>query len=452
MDRKLHSNLILALIIVGIPTVLYIVIVFQLGRLAVWHDTDSQSFDLWISDLLGIGCSGQYSLSEEDAAKLAELGIPEEHGASAIMAQKWIAESFDIPIDVGIVLAIRRHEDAFGNAQGSYDGLTRALANPHLNPMKEAAAVKWLLNHWQLNDCRAKSLEADRQIYSDYSGYKGHWSAGEIGPGFIPSSAETVCKNGLRHHDDSDIAACDLFGAKGGAFGIAWYLQRIGYRADQSRQEKFNELFGWNQQGWYRDLLLDEAVEINKVVGDISVIVSSDSGEPAAIFQGAIGSILRDWAIQFVEFALLYPKVGGQAGFALPLNPDDIVRISQGFNQIHPGIDYSCYVGTPILAAGDAVVEKVLHLDYAFGIHVWLKHQDGLYTVYAHLSEVSVPEGTSVRKGEVIGECGSTGHSTGPHLHYGAYTEGPDTYHYFADAIDPDTLQGVCTLSNEDEL
>jgi murein DD-endopeptidase MepM/ murein hydrolase activator NlpD len=83
----------------------------------------------------------------------------------------------------------------------------------------------------------------------------------------------------------------------------------------------------------------------------------------------------------------------------------------------HSGVDLAAASGTPVLAvlAGSAhVVRSAL----GFGLHVILDHGGGLTTLYGHLSTLLVAEGDTVVAGDRIGDVGSTGNSTGPHLHF----------------------------------
>ena len=84
----------------------------------------------------------------------------------------------------------------------------------------------------------------------------------------------------------------------------------------------------------------------------------------------------------------------------------------------HQGIDYGCPTGTPILASDDGVVDFTANLTVGYGKYIRLKHDGGYITLYAHLSEILVREGQTVVKGQVIGKSGSTGNSTGAHLHF----------------------------------
>ncbi|HET7629226.1 MAG TPA: peptidoglycan DD-metalloendopeptidase family protein [Bacillales bacterium] len=83
----------------------------------------------------------------------------------------------------------------------------------------------------------------------------------------------------------------------------------------------------------------------------------------------------------------------------------------------HYGIDLAAPKGTPVHAAKAGVVKKS-YRSASYGNVVFLLHNNGYETVYAHLEKRYVNKGEHVQQGEVIGRVGSTGHSTGPHLHF----------------------------------
>ncbi|MEZ0208605.1 MAG: murein hydrolase activator EnvC [Candidatus Paceibacterota bacterium] len=92
----------------------------------------------------------------------------------------------------------------------------------------------------------------------------------------------------------------------------------------------------------------------------------------------------------------------------------------------HNGIDFSAKVGTAILSAADGMVVGTGNTDsscsgVSYGKWVLVKHNNGLSTLYAHLSVIQVSAGQSVKVGEKIGLSGNTGYSTGPHLHFTVY-------------------------------
>jgi murein DD-endopeptidase MepM/ murein hydrolase activator NlpD len=94
-----------------------------------------------------------------------------------------------------------------------------------------------------------------------------------------------------------------------------------------------------------------------------------------------------------------------------------------GYSRMHKGMDFRAGYGTPILAATDG---KVAAAGWAggYGNQVRLVHGGGMVTTYSHMSRIAAQPGATVRQGQVIGYVGSTGMSTGPHLHYELYKDG----------------------------
>ena len=105
------------------------------------------------------------------------------------------------------------------------------------------------------------------------------------------------------------------------------------------------------------------------------------------------------------------------SGFGLRIHP--ILR----FARMHRGIDFGARWGTPIHAAADGQVTRAGWAG-GYGRQVRLAHGGGLASSYSHMSSLSVEPGTLVRQGQLIGYVGSSGLSTGPHLHYEVYRGG----------------------------
>ncbi|HOO70379.1 MAG TPA: M23 family metallopeptidase [Spirochaetota bacterium] len=109
----------------------------------------------------------------------------------------------------------------------------------------------------------------------------------------------------------------------------------------------------------------------------------------------------------------------GESGFIWPLN--NVERVSSAFGMrngsLHGAIDLPANKGTPIVAARDG---RVVYAQYdpGYGKLICLEHRDYYFTKYSHNSEVFVKKGDFVKKGQIIGLVGSTGHSTGNHLHF----------------------------------
>lgn len=115
------------------------------------------------------------------------------------------------------------------------------------------------------------------------------------------------------------------------------------------------------------------------------------------------------------------PKSGGAELPALAWPMTEGV-VSSGFGERwgrpHKGIDIAAPEGTPIYAAADGEVVFAEASDGGYGKLVIIEHSGGCLTVYAHNSRILVDEGQTVRQGAPIAEVGSTGRSTGPHLHF----------------------------------
>lgn len=107
------------------------------------------------------------------------------------------------------------------------------------------------------------------------------------------------------------------------------------------------------------------------------------------------------------------PVKGGALGSSFGFRADPLV----GSRAMHEGLDFAAPTGTPVVAAAAGIV-LVAHYHPEFGNMIDIDHGDGLTSRYAHLSSITIKAGQMVRRGERIGAVGSTGRSTGPHLHF----------------------------------
>jgi murein DD-endopeptidase MepM/ murein hydrolase activator NlpD len=132
--------------------------------------------------------------------------------------------------------------------------------------------------------------------------------------------------------------------------------------------------------------------------------VSNEAGEP-------LGDLipLRLLHIELSEIG----KEAESNGFLWPVAG----TLTQTYWEGHTAVDVACRTGTPVYAAVDGVVAQVGR-DEEHGNFILLDHNDGYETFYSHLNAVDVEDGTQVKQGQKIGEVGSTGVSTGPHLHF----------------------------------
>ena len=115
---------------------------------------------------------------------------------------------------------------------------------------------------------------------------------------------------------------------------------------------------------------------------------------------------------------MLWPVAGRiTSGFGHRVHP--ILR----YTRFHSGVDFGASWGAPIVAAADG---QVVGAGWAggYGRQVRIAHGDGMTTTYSHMSRIVAAPGTLVRAGELIGYVGSSGMSTGPHLHYEVLRDG----------------------------
>ena len=130
------------------------------------------------------------------------------------------------------------------------------------------------------------------------------------------------------------------------------------------------------------------------------------------------------------------------AGGSLSFTPTDVegfqwpiegVRVGQGvgprvhpvygYRSCHTGVDLGAPSGTPIRATAAGIV-VINATGGPYGNHTLISHGNGLFSMYAHQSRFGAEEGQTVKKGDVIGYVGSTGYSTGPHLHFEIHVGG----------------------------
>lgn len=133
-----------------------------------------------------------------------------------------------------------------------------------------------------------------------------------------------------------------------------------------------------------------------------------------------------------------------------PVSNGDLNRIASGFGyridpiyktiKMHAGLDFSAPQGTPIYATADGRVKLAGFSDGGYGNHVIINHGYGYETLYGHMVRIKARVGQQVKRGELIGYVGSTGKSTGPHLHYEVHKNGNklDPVYFFYNDLGPE--------------
>ena len=142
-----------------------------------------------------------------------------------------------------------------------------------------------------------------------------------------------------------------------------------------------------------------------------------------------------------------------------PVSNKDLNRVASGFGyridpvyktvKFHAGLDFSAPQGTPIYATADGRVTTAGNKSNGYGNHVIINHGFGYETLYGHMVRVKVRNGQIVKRGEVIGWVGSTGKSTGPHLHYEVHKGGRniDPIYFFYNDLTPEQYQQILKLA-----
>jgi murein DD-endopeptidase MepM/ murein hydrolase activator NlpD len=186
--------------------------------------------------------------------------------------------------------------------------------------------------------------------------------------------------------------------------------------ASESRREKDSLLkLNKNTEANYRKALEEKATKKEEFERELSEFESqlNIAVDPSRL--PSVGSGILKWPLDAFKITQYF----GNTPFATR-NP----QIYKGKG--HPGIDFRASVGTRVKAAASGVVDGVGDTDlvrgcYSYGKWILIRHDNGLSTLYAHLSLVSVSPGERLNTGDAIGYSGSTGYSTGPHLHFGVY-------------------------------
>ncbi len=142
-------------------------------------------------------------------------------------------------------------------------------------------------------------------------------------------------------------------------------------------------------------------------------------------------------SIKPVRIDLLNKNLNALSGFGIRLHP--VYKV----DRMHTGLDFTAPIGTPIQATGNGVVVKADHELIGYGNHVIIDHGYGYSSLYGHMSSYIVKVGDIVHKGQTIGYVGSTGTSTGPHLHYEVRVKGNpvDPIIYCMDDLTPAEYQ-----------
>ena len=186
------------------------------------------------------------------------------------------------------------------------------------------------------------------------------------------------------------------------------YGFQVDFQRDIRKKDKFQIMY---------EIFLDENKKIVET-GEIMFANLKLSGQDNSLYyfenEGSEGHYDKNG--KSVQKALMKTPINGarlSSSYGMRMHPID------GFNKMHRGTDFAAPKGTPIMASGNGIVKKVGWCGGG-GNCVKIKHNSTYQTVYAHMSKFArgIKVGVRVKQGQTIGYVGSTGKSTGPHLHY----------------------------------
>jgi len=138
-----------------------------------------------------------------------------------------------------------------------------------------------------------------------------------------------------------------------------------------------------------------------------------------------------------------------------PVSNKDLNRIASGFGyridpvyktvKMHAGLDFAAPQGTPVYATANGVVKASGNSGNGYGNHILINHGYGYETLYGHLYKTKSRPGERVKRGEIIGYVGSTGKSTGPHLHYEVHKNNQhlDPVYFFYNDLTPEQFDRI---------
>lgn len=245
-------------------------------------------------------------------------------------------------------------------------------------------------------------------------------SAGYPGPGYLTGEASVKqgCKHLAEQIKNGQTQNVDIWGVmQGYNFGSA-YIPWLANRGGKNTTDLAEE--------YSRDVV---APSLGNTTGATYPYVNAVSQADGRTYLYVNGGNFH-----YSAMIRQYVKVTESVGYVVPISKPVTVTSEFGYRQhpitgayeLHNGIDLvNGNPTTPIYAS--AAGEVVIAGSYPewYGNYVVIKHLDGLYTGYAHQSQLRVSVGDTVKQGQQIGNMGTTGPSTGPHLHFQFFTNGP---------------------------
>jgi murein DD-endopeptidase MepM/ murein hydrolase activator NlpD len=198
---------------------------------------------------------------------------------------------------------------------------------------------------------------------------------------------------------------------------------------------------------------------------EIRLVSSMDENELAYSLAATLNSITGRMKFQEKSYSEIERMIKDKAKLLAstpaiqPVSNKELTRVASGFGsridpvyktvKFHAGLDFAAPQGTPIYATADGRITTAGNKGNGFGNHVVIDHGYSYETLYGHMVRVKVKVGQLVKRGEVIGWVGSTGKSTGPHVHYEVHKNGRpiDPIYFFYNDLTPEQYQQILKLA-----
>ncbi|MCU7551085.1 peptidoglycan DD-metalloendopeptidase family protein [Chitinophagaceae bacterium LB-8] len=195
-----------------------------------------------------------------------------------------------------------------------------------------------------------------------------------------------------------------------------------------------------------------KAIEFQK---EVALVESMEDDELVSSINASIKNLTNRLEAQKKSYATIEKLIANKEQLLAatpaiqPVRDQDLNHVASGFGyridpiyktvKMHAGLDFAAPQGTPIYATADGVVQLAGFSDGGYGNHVVINHSYGYETLYGHMVRVKARRGQRVKRGEVVGYVGSTGKSTGPHLHYEVHKNGQklDPVYFFYKDLTP---------------
>jgi murein DD-endopeptidase MepM/ murein hydrolase activator NlpD len=196
-----------------------------------------------------------------------------------------------------------------------------------------------------------------------------------------------------------------------------------------------------------------KALEIKK---EVALVEKMEDDELVSSINASLNNLTNRIEAQKKSYATIEKLIANKEQLLAatpaiqPVRDQDLNRVASGFGyridpiyktvKMHAGLDFAAPQGTPVYATANGVVKLAGFSDGGYGNHVVINHGYGYETLYGHMVRVKARGGQRVKRGEVVGYVGSTGKSTGPHLHYEVHKNGQklDPVYFFYNDLTPE--------------